>query len=1236
MFVRGRFISLLLVFCAVLSVQPRDTRSILQSKISSSAEHNIAQTYAELPLSFEINQGQVDSSVKFLSRSKGATVLLSPTETVLALGRREASLRMQLVGANPDVTMSGLNELPGKTNYFIGSDPQKWRTNVSTYAKVRYDDVYPGIDLVYYGNHRQLEYDFVVNPGADPERIRFNLTGADDLEVDAQGDLVLHLPGGNVRQHKPIVYQEVDGVRQELSGGYLLNNSSEVAFQIASYDRNKPLVIDPVVNYSTYFGGAGFDFPLGIAVDSGGNAYVAGGTSSTDFPLTGAVQSSFGGGTGESVGEPVDMFVIKINAAGSAVLYSTYLGGSGDDLANTIAVDAAGNAYVTGDTASTNFPVTAGAFRTTSAGKRDVTVTKVSPTGSALVYSTYIGGAEHDEALAIVVDSAGNAYLGGETESRQNFPTTEGAYQRTFAPNAPVPMGTFGPPNSGEGFVTKLNAAGSALVYSTYLGGSYDDEVNGIALDDAGNAYVVGDTRSTNFPTTSGVLQSSHAGGADDLFVAKINPGGSALIFSTYLGGSGQDRGSGIAVDGSGNVYVVGGTVSSNFPTTSGAVQRAFGGQGPCGIVDNLLCGDGFVSKLNPTATALVYSTYLGGSKADHAAGIKVSSAGAAFVVGATHSTNFPTAAPVQAANANATGCRPQLFPDHDCADVFVTNLDASGALFYSTYLGGAGDDVGSGIAIDATGTAHVIGVTLSDNFPTTNPIQNALKGVADGFIVKITGGTTGSGGGSTGGGGTGGGGTGGGGTGGGTSAPTYSLANRGAVSLTTAGGSGPLSVGYARIQPTAGNTTPAGVAIFGFRQNNILVSEAGVQASPLVQSGRIYAQVGGAVNTGLAIANPNSQSATISFMFTTQDGTNFGSGTTTIPANGQIAGFLDQEPYKSGPSVDGTFTFTSNVPVAVVALRGLTNERSEFLLTTLPVSPLSAPTGEVVYFPDFADGGGWSTQLVLVNPTDEVLTGAIQFWGQGTFSAAAQPTAVTVAGQSNSTFNYTIPARSSRRFQTAGQGPGTLVGSVRVTPAAGNKTPSGLAVFSFKNGGVTVAEAGVPSTRTGQAFRLYAEARDAANGSIQTGIAIANPSASNALLSFELTNMAGQSVGLSGSYTVPANGQVALFLNQIPGFQSLATPFQGVLRVSTTSAGIAVVGLRSRINERQDFLITTTPSIDEAGPSTTAELVFPHFADGGGYTTQFILMSGTAGQSAAGTLRLYTQTGEALTLTLR
>lgn len=467
-----------------------------------------------------------------------------------------------------------------------------------------------------------------------------------------------------------------------------------------------------------------------------------------------------------------------------------------------------------------------------------------------------------------------------------------------------------------------------------------------------------------------------------------------------------------------------------------------------------------------------------------------------------------------------------------------------------------------------------------------------------------------------------------------------FEISDNGGVSSATPGASGRSLVGYARVKADGGSAAPSGLAIIGFRQNNTLVSETGIPATPAIRSGRVYAEIDGSVNTAVAIANPNYVPATVSFYFTGPNG-NTGSGSVTVAANGQIAAFLDQVPFNGAKPLAGTFTFSSNMPIAVTALRGLSNERGEFLLTALPIADTPAtPATGVVAVPHFADGDGWATQIGLVNPTDAALTGAIQFLDQ-----AGRAVTLTVDGQTSSTFNYSIPARASQKFRTSGLQRSVLVGTVRVMPAGAGARPSAFAVYVLRKNGVTVAEAGAGAPGAGSAFRLYAEAAGdfdgAASGAIQTGLAISNLSAAAAMVSLELNGLDGTSTGLTGSILVPANGQVANFLNQIPGFASLPRPFQGVLRISSASS-ISVVGLRGRYNERSDFLITTIPPVNEeagdaaAGSGPRGELFFPHFVEAGGYTTQFILFSGSAGRQSSGTLRFVSQSGEVLNLTLR
>jgi hypothetical protein len=700
------------------------------------ADARVSESYGKLPLQFEANRGQTDKDVHFLSRGAGYSFYLTADEAVLVLAKPSAdakrdsrstrarpgakaqeksvALRMSLLGAARKPLVSGLDELPGKANYFIGKDRSKWRTNVPTYARVHYREVYPGIDLVYYGNQRQLEYDFVVAPGADPRKIVLGFKGADKLDIDAQGDLVLHAAGEDIRQHKPIIYQEIGGVRHEIAGGYVRKGANRVGFQVAAYDTRQPLVIDPVVlSYSTYLGGNGGDLGAAIAVDAGGNAYVTGNTTSTDFPTTaGAFQVSFGGGING------DAFVTKLNSTGTALVYSTYLGGIDYDYGSGIAVDTEGNAYVTGYTRSNNFPITAGAFQTMfadPAGSGNVFVTKINPTGTALVYSTYLGGSADElsggAGNGIALDSSGSAYVTGSTRSA-DFPTTAGAFQS-------VHSGAFDNP-----FVTKLDPTGSTLIYSTFLG---EGTGHGIAVDSNGSAYVTGNVQGP-FPTTSGAVQRTSGG----VFVTKLDPTGTTLIYSTLLGG-GREGGEAIAVDAEGNAYVTGYTYSANFPTTPGAFQPIFGdafdppnrfGPDP----------DAFVTKLNPAGSALVYSTYLGGSGTEFGRGIAVDASGNAYVTGSTDSVNFPT---------TPGAFQPTLGGTYDA---FVTKLHSTGAvLVYSTYLGGVDADSGQGIALDANANAYVAGSTASKDFPITagafQPVfSDALNRfpVPDAFVAKI------------------------------------------------------------------------------------------------------------------------------------------------------------------------------------------------------------------------------------------------------------------------------------------------------------------------------------------------------------------------------------------------------------------------------------------------------------------------------------------------------------------
>ncbi|MDX6304191.1 MAG: hypothetical protein QOI77_1160 [Blastocatellia bacterium] len=680
---------------------------------------NLRELTANLPLSFEQNLGQWDSRAKFSARGAGYNLFLTANGAVLELRKSKprsiktsgetppetslARLGLNLQGANRNADFEGVDQLPGHLNYFIGNDRAKWRTDVPTFRAVRYDEVYPGISLTYYGNQRQLEYDFGIAPGADPRAIRLTFDSVVRPRISPEGELILRGPGGEVRQRKPVIYQEIGGRRKLIDGHFALYAGRQVGFEIGWYDRTQPLVIDPTLVYSTYLGGSLDDPGSSIAVDSTGNVYIAGTTNSNSFPV---LNAAFGAKAGLA-----DIFVTKIDAAGANIIYSTYIGGSGQDRGDGIALDANGNAYVVGrvDSSSVNFPTTAGSFAPNyRGGDFDGVVFKLNGQGNALAYSGFLGGEENDSTEGVVVDSAGAAYVTGGTKSTA-FPTTINAYQGTRAGDT-------------DAYLTKINPSGSSLLYSTYVGGSGTDRGSGVVIDANGNAYVAGYTGSADFPT-DGAFQ-NFFGGSFDAFVAKIDTNGSgaaSLIFCSYLGGIGDDKAYGIAIDSGGNnIYVTGQTSSNNFPVLNPA-QPAFGGS-----------FDAFIARISTTGTK-IYASYLGGTGDDRGSGIAVNSAGAAYVTGFTSSTNFPMVTPLQIANGGGF-------------DAFIAKLNPAGSAFlYSTYLGGSANESNTTtvtstnpIALNSSSDAYITGFTSSTNFPTATPLQAANAGSQDAFIARI------------------------------------------------------------------------------------------------------------------------------------------------------------------------------------------------------------------------------------------------------------------------------------------------------------------------------------------------------------------------------------------------------------------------------------------------------------------------------------------------------------------
>ncbi len=723
---------------------------------------------AKLPLAFEPNQGQGDRESKFFARGPGYTVALRPDGAAIhskgKFGKREMTV-MQFLGASTVSKPLAKETLPGTVNYFLGSDPNKWHRSLPTYAKVEFPRAYADIDLVYYGSEGRLEYDFTVQPGGNPASIRMRFSGSTRPKLLQNGDLEV----GGLLQHRPIAYQQIaDKGRTEVACRYVLRSNQEVVFELGPYDKNFPLTIDPVISYASYVGGSGNDTVASIKVDASGNLYMSGFTTSANFPVRGAVQAANGGvGVALLQAQFGDAFISKLNPTGTAMLYSTYIGGSGDDVATSLAIDASGSAYIVGATQSANFPTTAGALQRTYKGfaanddngfynPGDGFVAKLNPTGSALVYSTYLGGTLNDLPMGIAVDSNGNAVIVGTTKS-SDFPTTASALSMTYrgATNT-------GSSVAGDAFVTVLNAAGTALTYSTFLGGRGHDSARSVALDGQNNIYVCGMTSSADFPVTPGALQTTYLGNANVVdfdhpvghgFVAKLSAQG-AMVYATFLGGSLRDGAAAIAVDLTGAAYVTGASASADFPTTANAPQKAYKGRGTVGTLGDLNYGDAFVSKLNPAGSALLYSTYIGGAADETATDIAIDSAGNAYITGFTLSSDFPiTPDALQATNAGFGGQALAAFPlygfnserERNSGDAFLVKLSPTGTLAYSSFFGGKKDDAGLAIAVDAAGNAYVAGNTLSTSLVTsTATLQQNYGGAGgqfprgDGFVVKF------------------------------------------------------------------------------------------------------------------------------------------------------------------------------------------------------------------------------------------------------------------------------------------------------------------------------------------------------------------------------------------------------------------------------------------------------------------------------------------------------------------
>jgi hypothetical protein len=671
-----------------------------------------AAILSSLPIAFEPNDGQADPSARYLAHSGHYTLLFGPSAITLLLdtatgssGARDskaphtARVGMEFLGASDNARIERGEALAGRVSYMLGNDPSGWRTGLPTYASLTYRDLYPGIDLKYDGPSGRLKGTFVVSPGVDPSTISWRYTGAGTPTLD-DGNLVIPIAGAgsklassepqaSIEELAPVAWQEATGGKVFVPTQYTISGDGSIGFDVGTYDASKPLVIDPTLAYSTYLGGAGGDDGIGVAVDSAGNTYITGPTGSTNFPLMNPLQPYYGGNT--------DLFVTKINPSGTGLVWSTYLGGTALEISWGLAVDAEGSTYLAGWTTSDDFP-TANAFQPQRAGGEDVIVAKINPAGTGLVYSTYLGGTANDEAWNIA-QSGGFAYVTGKTSSL-DFPVAN-AFQSANAGGRDI-------------FVTKFSASGLSLVYSTYLGGSGDEDSLGVDIDANGNAYISGGSYSTDYPLLNAYQPANR--GDEDIVVTALNPAGNALLYSTYLGGGEGELPWAVSVSPVGDAYVTGVTASADFPVRR-ALQPVKGAE-----------LDGFVTRLSPSGSWVVYSTFLGGNGGyDAPYGIALDDAGNTTVVSLVDSTDFPLANPIQATYAGD-------------GDASVTTIGPLGTLLFSTYLGGSAEDFAWRVDVDAQGDIYTTGLTRSTDFPTANPIQPNNAGSPDAFALKITG----------------------------------------------------------------------------------------------------------------------------------------------------------------------------------------------------------------------------------------------------------------------------------------------------------------------------------------------------------------------------------------------------------------------------------------------------------------------------------------------------------------
>jgi hypothetical protein len=1118
--------------------------------------------FLKSPLVFEPNRGQADPAVKFLSHANGHSVFLRETDAVFAFANPAITVRMKLVGQNPQPVVEGVDLQGGVTNYLVGNDRSAWRTSVPQFAKVKYGNVYPGIDLIYYGNQRQLEYDFVVAPHADPAPVQLEFEGADQVSLGPEGDLILRTSGGDVRQERPIAFQMRKGVREPVEVEFVLNGK-RATFDLGEYDHSLPLVIDPKFIWATYLGGPGDDQGNDVVVDADGFVYVTGATENLDVEPAGVLAAP--------LGTDFQAFVTKINPAG-AIVFTTYFGGAGTDESHSLALDPAGNMYITGFTLSTDFP-TVNAFQKTLSGTQDAYALKLDKNGSTLVYSTYFGGNSTDRGFGIAVDPGGNAIFAGATLSR-DFPTTN-AFQSFFAGGL------------GEAFLTKLGPTGTP-VFSTFLGGNGNDQAYDVGRDDDGNIVLTGFTTSQNFPTHK-ALSANYRGGTDDIFITKFNESGSALVFSTYFGGTGSDNGVRLALDKDKKIYVTGYTSSLDFPLANPA--QLFHG----GINDPFTpTFDAFLIKLHADGQNADFSTYIGGEDHDSGVSVAVDKDGFIYLAGWTTSLRFYA---INALGGFLRGPR----------DGFVMKIASdSSVVVFSSYLGGFGSEGATSVAVDSSSNVYATGYTLSFDFP-LNPetmFQGATAGMQDGFLVKINADDIK------------------------TSAPFTFNAN-GGFGIATAGQTANPIFGVTSVDVTSG-LSPSGLAIIDLRSSGTLVNEVSLPTTPLTHTGRFYARTALSDETALTIFNPGSEEVEVAYYFTSGETTG-GWGSFKLPAKSQSSSLITAQPYNFAPNIEGTVTITTTGPVVMTALRVDTTGTVPVNIYVPIINPYEANKTPVTV-PHFVDGANWSTRYFLVNPTETTITGEIRLFKNGEPGQPGVPASIASEQGINSVFTYSIPPRASYLLVGRGEAADVTSGYADIVPTNDSFAPHAFATIHFSSTPAMVPT--VQAIPQGSNFSMYVEVTGAFPEALAAApaVVIANSSDSPVTVTLTLTALDGTPSGLSAEVTLTAKSQLSRFLKDIPGFENLPSPFYGVLRATTAQPGVTFSGYRARYNEQGAFLMIATGPLKDLGNMNP--VIFPHIVDGGGYATQFVLID-VPGSGAVGTVNFLDPSGNPLNVAI-